>query len=94
MLTGLLMQAITREYMKKASQNKKTNNDVGLSYNLVFKVSFPMNEATIDTDTELIARHVISGLEIVSGQVKGIELEQSMNYGSDPVNIPILERPV
>ena len=80
--------------MKKASQNKKTNNDVGLSYNLVFKVSFPMNEATIDTDTELIARHVISGLEIVSGQVKGIELEQSMNYGSDPVNIPILERPV
>jgi hypothetical protein len=81
--------------MKKSNQNKKTkNSDVGgLNYNLVFRVSFPMNQDTIDTDTEAVASHVIKALEIVSSEVKGIKLEQSQHYGSEPVNIPILESP-
>ena len=79
--------------MKKVKQNKTNqNSDVGLSYNLVYRVSIPMDESTIDKDTEVITNHVISGLEIASSQVKGIKLEQSMYYGSNPVNIPILER--
>ena len=81
--------------MKKSKQNKSENqnSNVGLSYNLVYKVSILMDESTIDKDTEIVTNHVISGLEIASSQVKGIRLEQSMHYGSDPVNIPILERP-
>jgi DNA-binding protein YbaB len=79
--------------MKKSKKNEtKTSDVVGLSYNLVFKVSIPMDESTIDKDTEVIANHIVSALEIASSKVKGIGLSQSMHYGSAPVNIPILER--
>ena len=80
--------------MKKASQNKKTKtNDVsGITYNLVYKVSIPPGESDIDTRAETVTNYVVSALEAVSKEVKGIKLKQYISYESDPVSVPILER--
>ena len=79
--------------MKKVKQTQNETNDVAaLSYNLVYKVSIPMNESTIDSDTETVTNYVVSALEAVSKEVQGIKLEQSLYYGSAPVNIPIIEK--
>ncbi len=78
--------------MKKAKQNPKNNDVAQLKYNIVFRVSLPLDESKIEQDTSAIVDHVISGLEIVSADVKGIELEQLQYYGSEPVRIPIIER--
>jgi len=78
--------------MKKAKQNKtKTNSDVGYEYSMIFKVSIPPDQDTVDSRTELIANNIIKALEVAVSDVPDIKLEMSTFYGSAPINIPILK---
>ncbi len=99
MLTKRLMLVLTKVYMKKQNQNLETNDEVelsiddyGLSYfiNCKVKVPFTADPEQMAKNTEVISKHVISGLEFAGREIKNIELHLSSSWESTTATIPIV----